>query len=485
MHVAASQFRKIYLSLAFCVLLPFSALNIQYGFAFAFNEGPPSQTAATVQETIPASDQAEFQQAIAELNENDPSQAKTLLQNLHRKYPRNFEINESLGLLCASSSSYVQAEKLLAAAAQEQPDSDVAHANLGVDYLKLHRPGLAVGELRTATRLNPSNSSTQIALGQALMLVHQPHRAAAAFNAALTQQPANSDLLYNAALAEFEDGQPAKSQALLARMGDADASASAQSLYGDVEEKLGNYKQATQHYANAVTLDPSESNVYLLGIEFLRHWTFGPAIQEFRAATQKFPGSRRMRMGLAIAYYGNGNYDQAIPILADLLAQDPNSSLYADLLGRTCTVLTEGINPQCSTLVGFAENHPRNAILATYAATSILHSPSSPESLALAHKLLRQALAADPKLPEAQFDMGTLLQTQSQWQQSIPWLERAIRLKPDYAEAHYRLARAYSHVGRHNEARKQIALDQRYSKEHQNQLDTRMKEITTLVVKLQ
>jgi hypothetical protein len=38
-------------------------------------------------------------------------------------------------------------------------------------------------------------------------------------------------------------------------------------------------------------------------------------------------------------------------------------------------------------------------------------------------------------------------------------------VKPTLAEAHYRLARAYSHLGRHDDAAKEIALQQRYSKD--------------------
>ena len=265
-------------------------------------------------------------------------------------------------------------------------------------------------------------------------------------------------------------------------MPDVASSASAQSLFGDVEEKLGDYKQAAQHYVNAAQLDPSEANVYVLGVEFLRHWTFDPAMQEFATGMQKFPDSQRMRLGLAIAYYGNENYDQAIKILADLLAAAPK--LYAELLGRTCAVLAEGLNPRCASLLQFAELHPQSAVVATYAASSILHKPSTPENLETAHRLLQSAVAADPNLPQAQFEMGVLLQAESNWKESIMSLEAAVRLDPDYAAAHYRLSRAYSHEGRHEDAQKQIALYQICSKKQENDLDARMKGITTLVLKM-
>ena len=435
--------------------------------------------------SVTSTDEKSFVQAMQALDQGNSSRAETILKPLHAHYPHNFEINESLGLLLAGKGNIHQALPLLQAAALEEPSSDVAHLNLGTAYFKLRQTQKATQEFERAVHLNPANASAQAALGQAEMLLNHPEQASSAFRAALTLDPSNSDLIYNAALAEFESGQNEKAAALLANSSGLSQSAPAQSLYGDIEERLANYKQAVEHYQQAVQLEPSEGNVYLLGIEFLRHWTFRAAIQEFSAGAQKFPQSQRMRRGLGIAYYGDGQYDKAIPILANLLAEDPDNVLDANILGRTCTVLTEGLNPKCTTLIQFAEAHPRNAMLATYAASSILHQPSNPAGIATAEKLLRAAITANPKLPEAQLEWGVLLQQQSKWAESIAPLEAALRLQPDLAQAHYRLSRAYAHAGRHQEAQQQIALNIKYTKQQEDSLNARMKDISTFVVKMQ
>lgn len=82
-------------------------------------------------------------------------------------------------------------------------------------------------------------------------------------------------------------------------------------------------------------------------------------------------------------------------------------------------------------------------------------------------------------------EMGELLQTEGKWAESVAPLETAVRLKPDLAQAHYRLARAYAHLGQHERAEQQIALDQKYRKTQQQTLNARMQTITTLVVKMQ
>ena len=252
----------------------------------------------------------------------------------------------------------------------------------------------------------------------------------------------------------------------------------------DVDEALKEYEDAGKHYAAAARIKPSEPNIYMLGIEFLRHWTFGPAARVFASGVKQYPKSTRMRVGLGVAYYGGGKYNKAIPVFAKLLDEHPDNAMYAELLGRNCTVLTEGMQPQCEKLVSFSERHPHNAVLATYTAVSILHRPYDTKGLALARKLLTNAIQAKPKLARAHFAMGLLLQNEHKWKESIPELQEAIRMKPKYAAAHYRLALAYSHAGEHAKAQQEIALEQKYSKEQSAETQARLQKVTTFLVKM-
>lgn len=457
--------------------LPLCALILIPVFAFFSCNGLFAQRAA-----VSPSDQEIFQKAMAAMNGGNRPEAASLLKDLHARYPDNFEINESLGLLYASENDLSSALPLMAAATSEKPDSDAAAANLGIAYLKSGRSEDAARELERAARLNPGNTPAQEALGEALMELRQPRKAAAAFHTALATDGSNPTLLYNAALADFDAGNAAGAASLLARMPGADHSPEAQSLYGDVEEKLGAYKDAGQHYINAARLAPTEANEYVLGVEFLRHWTFPPAVAEFEAGVQHFPESRRMRLGLGIAYFGNHNYDKAIPVFAGLLADDSGNALYADLLGRTCSVPSEGNDPHCVALIAFAQQHPQDGSAATYAAINILHQPESPTQLAEAQQLLEAALHAAPDSPEAHYEMGFLLERQGEWQESIHELESAVRLKPDYSAAHYRLAIAYRHTGQNDKAQEEVRLQQKYSAQEAKDRDLRLEQIQTLLV---
>ena len=438
---------------------------------------PPGSAPPTTPEM-----EREFQAAMAAKDKGDLPLAESLLLDLRNKLPGFFAVDESLGLLYAAQEKFPQALPLLEAAALESDRSDVAHANLGAVYFKLHRNQDALLQFQRAAELNGKNAATQQALGQLWMEANQPVRAADAFAAALEQNPDDTDLQLNRAQALVAAGQSSQAEGILDKLPGADQSAAAQSLLGDIDEKSGAYKQAAQHYARAVELDPSEPDVWMLGQEFLRHWTFDAAIREFEAAVAKFPMSTRMRLGLGTAYFGNGYYDKAIPVFADLLDADPENSFYAELLGLSCTAVVRESKPRCEALSSFALSHPGNAKVSTYAATMLVQGTATEERIRFARRLLDSALAADPKLAEAQYEMGVLKQNQSDWDGSISNLEAAVTLKPNFAQSHYRLSLAYWRSGRKQESQAQMDLYKKYSEQQENDLNQRLRQITTFLV---
>ena len=190
----------------------------------------------------------------------------------------------------------------------------------------------------------------------------------------------------------------------------------------------------------------------------------------------------RIRSGLGAAYFGGAKYDKAVPVFADLLASDPDNALYAEMLGMSCTAVVQQAKQRCTALVSYAQGHPHDAKAAAYAASTLLDDTAGEDQLAAAEKLLAQAIAADAKLPDAQFEMGLLLQDRAQWKESIAPLAEAIRLKPDYAQAHYRLALAYWRTGRKQDGQAEMELQKKYSRQQAEDLDKRLRQVTTLMV---
>ena len=273
-------------------------------FALLLCAPGPAALAQKPPESPGASMQRDFQAAMAAQDRGDLDTAETLLAKLHRLRPGIFEIDESLGLLLAGRERFQEALPLLQAAARERPASDVAHVNLGAAYAHLDRTAEALAEFERATRLNPRNAAAQQSLGQLAMAANQPARAVTAFAAALALAGPDPQLTLSLAGAQFDAGQIDAAARTLAGFPDADRSAPAQSLLGEIAEKKGAYEEAARRFDSAQQLDPSEANAWQLGVEFLRHWTFEAAIPEFEAAAAKFPASERMHLGLGAAYFG-------------------------------------------------------------------------------------------------------------------------------------------------------------------------------------
>lgn len=451
--------------------------------AAALLHGQSSSTQGASDDHIATQEmERQFQDAIAAQDRGDLEQAKSLLLELHSRHLGIFAVDESLGLLYVAREEFAAALPLLEDAARENPSSDIAVANLGAAQFKLHHNSEALEEFQRAVTLNPNNSVTQEALGRLWMEAHEPEKAAAAFAAALAQDPQNRDLAMDRAQALKDSGHPRQAVDILAGLPGVDQSARAQSLLADVDEASGNYREAGEHYERAVELDPSEPNVWMMGIEFLRHWTFEAAIREFAAGQDKFPLSTRMHVGLGAAYFGNGNYDKAIPIFADLLDADLDNSLDAELLGLSCVAAIQGEKPRCNSLLKYAQSHPRDAKVSVYTASTLIGGRLTEENMRMARQLLDHAIEVDPKLADAQYEMGVLKQDQMDWTGSISYLERAVKLKPNFARAHYRLALACLRSGRKQEGEAEMALQKRFSKQEQDDLDQRLGQITTFLV---
>jgi tetratricopeptide (TPR) repeat protein len=430
----------------------------------------------------PSSLERDFQAAMAARDSGDLERAKAMLETIHLEHPGIFAVDESLGLIYVAQQQYADALPMLQAAMQEQKDSDVAHANLGAAFYKLGRESDARREFEEAARLNPANPATQQGLGELLLSAGEPKRALEAFQSALKAKPEDADLEIDCATAMVATGQLEDANAALSRLPNSDTSAQAQQLFGEIAEKRGDYKQALTHFSRAVELDPNEANAWALGIELLRHWSFDPAVREFAAAAEKFPSSTRIKLGLGAAYFGDAKYAEAIPVFSDLLRTDENNALYAEMLGMACTAVTGSAKEQCSSLVTYARKHPHDARAATYAASMLVTETANDAKTTAARELLNQALSANPKLPDAQYQMGILKQNGGDWTGSIANLQAAIALKPDLAQAHYRLALAYWRTGRKQDGQAEMELQKKYAKQEKEDTDKRLHQITTFIV---
>src|SRR5262249_22162129 len=105
-------------------------------------------------------------------------------------------------------------------------------------------------------------------------------------------------------------------------------------LLAQIEEKDGNFIVAVNEFQNAARLEPSESNLFDWGGELLLHRTLDPAVEVFQKATRLYPQSSRLMVGLGMAYYARGNYDDAVKAFLRCADLDPTDARCYKFLSR-------------------------------------------------------------------------------------------------------------------------------------------------------
>lgn len=405
-------------------------------------------------------------------------EAKARLGALSSRYPHDFAVQEALGLADAESGDTQGALPHLLAAVNARPHDPGANANLGAAYLALKQVPEAIKVLTAAAAGNQANAEVLTNLGRALFLNQQPVMAADALGRASQLRPGDVDVRYDWALALDTSHQSAAALGVLAQVPQAQRTPAIESLWGDVAEHAGRFEDAVQHMQRAAQEDGSEPNVYALTVELLRHWAWQAAKQMAEYGSAKYPGSERLRFARGVSLFGNAQFPQAADAFADMVRQSPENATYSDLLGRSCAALGGTESANCSALPALAEQHPDNARLAAFAAISILHRPESSSDLARAEVLLRRSLNRDPNFAETWYQLGVLQQQQQNWAGSALSLQKAIALRPEYAEAHYKLSRAYAHTGHREQANTELALHECYAQQEKLALDAQLKEVT-------
>lgn len=84
--------------------------------------------------------------------------------------------------------------------------------------------------------------------------------------------------------------------------------------------------------------------------------------------------------------------------------------------------------------------------------------------LSEAEKNLREAIGYDPKLPQAHYQLGRVLEMEGQYQAAVQSLAQAVTLDPAYPEPHYLLGRIYHRLGNEPLSKEEIDLFQQLKK---------------------
>jgi tetratricopeptide (TPR) repeat protein len=256
----------------------------------------------------------------------------------------------------------------------------------------------------------------------------------------------------------------------------------------EVEEKLGNPLEAVREYQRAAELNPSESNLFDWGAELLTHRAIEPAIEVFTKGNRLFPRSVRMLVGLGVAWYARGSYEQAAKRLCEASDLNPDAPDPYLFLGKMLSVGTTPPEGSVERLSRFVRLQPENALANYYYALSLWKQRKGPEDgdlLAQVESLLEKAVHLDPKLGAAYLQLGILYSNRKEFPKAISAYQKAIEANPGLEEAHYRLAQAYLRTGEKLKGQEELQLYDQISKRTAQETERERREIQQFVYTLQ
>jgi tetratricopeptide (TPR) repeat protein len=334
------------------------------------------------------------------------------------------------GVAVTTGETAPQMERTLLQAAKQSPDDFGAQQRLGEFYLHQNRWQQGIRYLQKAQQLNPQDYNTG----------------------------------YDLSLAYLNSGDNANASTQLHTMIAQRETAELDDLLAEVSEKSGDYQAAASEYHRAAQLDPSENNIFDLASFLLQHPNYegflDNALKFFEYGVEKYPRSAKMTVGLGVALYAEGKYDDAVRTLCAAVDLDPTDPKPFQFLGKVSTASPARIPEIRDRLQKIVQLYPGNGPAIYYYAMCLWRRSEGEAAadLPTVEALLKRAIAAAPALYEAHFELGILYQDQQRYQDAIRELNQTVALRPDFNRAHYRLFLLYSRTHQKQLADEHLAI---------------------------
>jgi protein O-mannosyl-transferase len=314
------------------------------------------------------------------------------------------------------SGMYCDAEALYRTTIRKNPDSWMAHNNLGILFADRGRNEEAMAHYRKALELKPDNAEPENNLGTLLEKTGRTDEALAHYQKALEINP---------------------------------NLAHAHNNLGLLFSNMGRTDEAIVHYRKALEINPDYGNAhYNFGVLLANMGRTDEAIVHYRKALELNPsdGGAHFNLGLLLAKTG-GRTDEVLAHYRKASELNPKDTRIHNNLGtllaktgRTDEALVHfqkalGINPEDGDA-----HYNFGLLLADMGRTdeAIVH--------------YRKALELNPSDGGAHFNLGTLLEKTGRTDEALAHYRKALELNPRNAGAHNNLGALLAKTGRIDEA---------------------------------
>jgi len=434
-------------------------INVALGLAY-LDRGDDARALERLQHAVkvaPDSAEAHNWLGVVLLDRSDFPQGIAALRKAVALDPKYARAYANLGSALAKSGEFEEAEAVFRKALALEPESMTAHFNLGMALREKGDLKAALQHLRRVVEANPGNAAMHYELGQTLRQSGELGEAMAEFERAVAINPELREGYY--AL-----GAALKQQSATARKPAPPPSSPADEAVGRARAAAArsDLRTAADALADALQRDPNHAEAHTLqGYVLGQQRNLSAALPHLQRATILRPESSEARYNLGAALWYGGAREKAIAELRESVRLDPGSAgghaflgmallETGDLAGaRASLQRAMALSPAMAAAyvdlgVAFLREGNLDKGLGQLEAGLNVPSPVPPTpSWDQAIAALRQAVASrrqQSETPEAHNVLGLMLGRKgAPGDDVVAAFRAAIRIRPDYAEAHNNL----------------------------------------------
>jgi len=380
-----------------------------------------------------------------------------------------------LGLNVATAAAEMQSKNWRRAASLAEPIFTRSH-DPGVGLVLLEaQMGMSSGfrqtleVLRSITLPRVEEAEFRQRLAELLIAHGQISESVEEFKKAADLDPSRVDLIFNLALAQFRAGLLDDALESAEKGKTLSDNADLEDLLGDIQEARGDNMAAARSYQAAVALAPNEEKYRLsLAVELIRHKNFDAAKLVLKQAEELQAKSWRIQFALGMVEYFTGTDEEATRILIRAVDLAPAPDIALRYLGEIQMDQASAPDPVAlAKLCQLSDRHPGEGKLFYYCGALLFRRDYASGDKKYADEIVRKLGNASRLLqddPSPHCQLGRAYRWLDRWQDALHESEACASMDPNSAEAHYRLAQIYQHLGRQERSQAEMKLYEAASK---------------------
>lgn len=198
-----------------------------------------------------------------------------------------------------------------------------------------------------------------------------------------------------------------------------------------------------------------EDTYFPVAQELLGQQKFVEALEILDAGLKILDRSAQLELARGVARYGLRRFPEAIDSFLRTIELDPRTDQAYLFLGRMLDVAERKLPAIVAAFRTYSEGHPDDPMAAFEYGQALAASGGSAEEV---EGLLKKSIQLKADGWEPHFELGLAYERRRAYAEAAKEIEESIRLNPQAAVPHYRLARIYDKLDRKDEAEEQRAI---------------------------